>query len=83
MKKLRLTKDEKQIEDALVRGEYIDIGKKELENIALAIASRKKDSVLNIRVNNEDVRLLKDKARKFGVKYQTLVSELLHRIAHS
>ncbi len=83
MRSVRLTKSEKGIEDALIRGEYIDIGKNEFEKIARAIAARKKDSVLNIRVNTEDLRLLKSKARRFGVRYQTLISELLHRIAHS
>lgn len=83
MRRIKLTKDEKEIENALMKGEYINIDKDEFENIAQAIASRKKDSVLNIRINNEDLKLLKNKAQRFGIRYQTLVSEFLHRIAHS
>ncbi len=82
MRKVKLTKSEKGIEDALMQGEYIDIDKNEFKNIAQVIASRKKDSVLNIRVNGEDLKLIKKKAQQFGIRYQTFISELLHRIAH-
>jgi len=82
MRKVTLTKNEKEIEEALMQGEYIDIDKNEFKNIAQAIASRKKDSVLNIRVNGEDLKLIKKKAQQFGIRYQTFISELLHRIAH-
>ena len=82
MRKVKLTKSEKGVEDALIQGEYIGIDKSEFKSIAQAIASRKKDSVLNIRVNGEDLKLIKKKARQFGIRYQTFISELLHRIAH-
>ncbi len=82
MRKVKLTKNEKEIEEVLIQGEYIDIDKDEFKNIAQAIASRKKDSVLNIRVNGEDLKLIKKKAQQFGIRYQTFISELLHRIAH-
>ncbi len=83
MRKIKLTKQEKEIEKALLKGEYIDIDKDEFEHVAEAIASRKKDSVLNIRINGDDLKLLKKKAGRFGIRYQTFISELLHRIAHS
>lgn len=83
MRKIKLTKQEKEIENALVKGEYIDIDKNEFKLIAEAIVSRKKNSVLNLRINSEDLKLLKKKAHRFGVRYQTFISELLHRIAHS
>ncbi|MFH1772728.1 MAG: hypothetical protein ABH872_07935 [Candidatus Omnitrophota bacterium] len=66
---MKLAKNEKAIENALLQGEYVDIDKK--------------DSVLNIRMNGEDLKLLRKKAQRFGVRYQTFISELLHRIAHS
>ena len=83
MRKIKLTKQEKEIEEALLEGKYIDVDKNEFKHIANAIHSRKKDSVLNIRVNSKDLRLLKQKAQHFGVKYQSFISELLHRIANS
>ena len=83
MRRVKLTRNEKEIENALIRGEYMDIDQEEFKNLAKSIASRKKDSVLNIRVNSEDLKLIKKKAQRFGVRYQTFISELLHRIAHS
>jgi len=83
MRKLRLNTNEKDIENSLVRGEYIDIDKDEFKNIAQAVIARQKDSVLNIRINSVDLKLLKKKAQHLGIRYQTFVSELLHRLAHS
>ena len=83
MRKLKLSKQESKIEKALVNGEYIKIDHQEFEEIAQAISRRKKDSVLNIRVNSQDLKNIKQKANRLGVKYQTFVSELLHQVAHS
>ena len=83
MRRLRLTQGERTIERALLRGEYIDVGKEEFEEVARAVAHRRKDAVLNIRVNSQDLRSIKAKARNHGIKYQTFIAELLHRVAHS
>ncbi len=83
MRKIKLTRQEKAIEDALVRGEYVDVPKEEFDRIARMIAAYKKDAVLNIRVNSQDLRHIKEKAKKLGVKYQTFISEILHRVAES
>lgn len=83
MRQIKLTKNEKAIENALVQGEYVDIDQTEFKKIASIIASRKKDSVLNLRINSDDLKLIKRKAQQFGVRYQTFISEFLHRIAHS
>lgn len=79
---IKLTKKEREMERYLLRGEFIDVSPGELENIAEAIKARKKDRVLNVRINSEDIRRIKRKARELGVKYQSFVSELLHRFAH-
>jgi len=81
MNRIKLTKQEKAIENALLKSEYINMSKKEFETMSSAIALRKKDSVLNIRVNSKDLENIKKKAKKLGIKYQTLVSEMLHRLA--
>ncbi len=81
MRRIKLTKYEKDIEDRLLRGEYVEAPKEEFDEIAAAIAARRKDAVLNIRINSYDLKNLKEKARKLGVKYQTFISEILHRAA--
>ena len=83
MRRMTLSRGEREIEQALVRGEYVDVGKSEFEEIAQAVAHRRKDAVLNIRVNSQDLKAIKEKAQRHGIKYQTFVAELLHRIAHS
>ena len=77
----KLTKNEKKIENALIRGQFVDVGKAEFEAVAEALAVRKKDAVLNIRVNSEDLKSIKRQARKYGVRYQTLIAEWIHRVA--
>ncbi len=83
MRQVKLTRQEKAIENALIRGEYRNVPKSEFETIAQAVAHRKKDAVLNIRVNSQDLESVKEKARKLGVKYQAFLSEIIHRVAHS
>ena len=83
MRRPRLSGAEQQIEEALLRGEYTDVEDAEFKDIARAVAHRRKDAVLNIRVNSQDLAALKKKAARHGIKYQTFVSELLHRFAHS
>jgi predicted DNA binding CopG/RHH family protein len=81
MRRTKLNREERAIEEALLRGEYQDVSKAEFETIAHAIAKRRKDAVLNIRINSQDLQHIRRKAKRLGVKYQTLISEVLHRLA--
>jgi len=81
MKKVKLTKEEQWIEDHAE--EFIPVSREKFEMIKQAIERRKKDAVLNIRVNSYDLEHLKQKARKLGIKYQTFISEILHKIAET
>ena len=83
MRRMKLTREERAIDDALFSGKYVSVSKKEFDEIAQMLARRRKDAVLNIRVNSEDLKSIKQKARRHGVKYQTFIAELLHRVAHS
>ena len=81
MRRIKLSRQEKKIEDVLTRGEYLPISEDEFGQIARSIALRRKDAVLNIRVNSQDLKSIKQKAEKLGVKYQTFIAELIHRAA--
>ena len=83
MRKVKLTRQEKTIEESLLKGEYANVDKEELAAIAQALESRKKDAVLNIRVNSKDLENIKEKAHRLGIRYQTLISEFIHRIARA
>lgn len=81
MRRIKLTKQERWIEDHLE--EYVPVRGKEYDEIVEALERRKKDAVLNIRVNSYDLEHIKQKARKIGVKYQTFISEILHKVAQA
>ena len=83
MRQVKLNRQERDVEQALLKGEYLDVHKAEFESIAQAIAARRKDAVLNIRVNSIDLKNIKQKAKKLGVRYQTFISEFIHRLAHN
>lgn len=80
-KRIRLTRSEQAFERAAARGELRPASQEEFNRIAEAIARRKKDAVLNIRVNREDLDIIKQKAKKMGIPYQTFLSELIHQYA--
>ena len=81
MKRINFSRSEKAIERAVHRGEYHPASKAEFDRIAEAVARRKKDAVLNIRVNSQDLESIKEKARRMGIPYQSFVSELIHQYA--
>lgn len=81
MKKALLNKEERKIEKALLKGEYHPVSGIEFDSIVQAVAQRKKDAVLNIRINSQDLKQLKRKSKHLGIPYQTFVSEILHRFA--
>jgi predicted DNA binding CopG/RHH family protein len=81
MKKLILTEEESEIENALLRGEFEPVKGKELESIEKALKARKKDITMTIRVNSEDIEKIKEKARKLGIKYQSYISAIIHHVA--
>ncbi|MFH1411794.1 MAG: antitoxin [Candidatus Omnitrophota bacterium] len=83
MKKIKLTQEEKKIEAALVNSEYIPVTGKALMDVAEAIAARKKDATLTLRVNKHDVDKIRRMAKKKGIPYQTYISEVIHKVAET
>jgi predicted DNA binding CopG/RHH family protein len=78
---MKLTKVERAIERAAARGEYVSVSRAEHKAIAQAIVRRRKEAVLNIRMNQQDLDKLKKRAKQFKVPYQSFISEILHRHA--
>ena len=83
MRRIKLTRYERQLEAEIGRGEWVPASKEESERIARIINARKKDAVLNLRVNRDDLNRIKQKAVQLGVKYQTFIAEHLHRLANT
>ena len=81
MKKIKLTAEEREVEAEIERGEYVPVTGKELHELASALAARKKDQMLTIRVNSEDIRKIKKLAGEKGIHYQSYLAEVIHRVA--
>jgi len=81
MRKVKLTRQEQWIEDHIE--EFVPVSKEEYDQIVKALEARKKDAVLNIRVNSQDLANIKHKAQKMGIKYQTFIAEVIHHIARA
>jgi len=81
VRKIKLSPQEKETEKDLLDGIYIPVKSDELQSIAKAIAHRKKDAVLNIRINSKDLESIRRKSKNLGIKYQTFISEILHKVA--
>ena len=79
MRRMKLTKEEQWIEDHAE--EFVPVSREEYKKLVEALERRKKDAVLNIRVNSYDLEYIKRKAQKLGIKYQTFISEILHKVA--
>ena len=80
-RKIKLSKYEQAIEDSI--HEYVPVDPEEFNAIAQALARKRKNAVLNIRINQGDLDNIKAKAKKLGIKYQTFISEILHKVAHA
>jgi predicted DNA binding CopG/RHH family protein len=81
MKQIKLDAEEKKIMKAIENNEYVPVGGKELRDVADAIAARKKNMTLTIRVNSQDINRIKRFSKSKGIPYQTYLSEVIHRVA--
>ena len=73
---------EREIEDALERGEWVPVKNQEKEIALLVEAARNtlaKRKMMSIRMNDEVLKGLKLKAKEKGMPYQTLVSTILYQ----
>ncbi len=80
-KKFKLTKEEQWYEDHA--NEFVPITGPKYDAIVAALERKKKEMVLNMRINRDDLNAIKQKARKLGIKYQTFISEFLHKLAQA
>ena len=87
MKTQKLTRWEKGIQDDFRKGRYkevplTDVERRKYINAAKATPVYLKSERITLRLNESDLRLLREKAFEKGKKYQTFIGEILHREAH-
>ena len=83
MKKTKLNAEETEIAEAIERDEFIPVTGKQHEEVVNALAARKKDISLTIRVNSRDINRIKKMAQRKGIAYQSYISEVIHKVAES
>ena len=83
MKRQYLDAEEKEIMEAIEQDEFVPVTGAQLRHVADAIAARKKDMTLTIRVNRNDINRIKKMAQKRRIPYQSYISAVIHRIAQT
>jgi len=81
MSKVKLSKEEKQILEAVEAGEFKSVltEKRRAELVATAKETVRKDKRINIRISNRDLKAVQLKASEEGIPYQTLASSIIHK----
>jgi len=83
---LVLDKEETRIEKDLSSGKYrsvkkLDESEKLLKQAAQNFQALQKSKKITLRVNQQDLLMVKAKAKKNKIPYQTLLSVLIHQFA--
>ncbi len=81
-RKITLTKEEREIENAIVRGKYAPVSnlkgeKKRFEGIARHTLLKTK--TISVRITERNLMRLKAAAAREGLPYQTLLTSILHK----
>ena len=77
MNEIELDKYEKDIEKNILK--YRKASPEKRAQIEKIIQRAKEKKNISLRVNSQDLDLLKLKAEKEGIPYQTLISSILHK----
>lgn len=77
MKKIKLDAYEHEIEENILAYKPVSPTKaKRIQNVIKA-ANEKKN--ISLRVNSQDLELLKSRAEREGIPYQTMLSSIIHK----
>lgn len=74
---VHLDPEEQQIEDSAE--EFVPVDAAEKERVDRIIARARKNRNINIRMTELDLEMLRARAQREGLPYQTLISSVLHR----
>jgi predicted DNA binding CopG/RHH family protein len=77
MKNIKLDTYEKEIEDSLSEIKSVSPARRKKVETIIRKANEKRN--ISLRVNSQDLDLLKKHAEKEGIPYQTLISSVLHK----
>ena len=76
----KLTKEEREIERSIMRGEWKSAPKSEVRRLQKIVReAMKKDKRINIRLSSQDLDGMRERALQEGIPYQTLMASIIHK----
>lgn len=79
MKKIKLTKEEQEIERDIEAGLYVPASPENRRRLARAIEKSRKEASVSFRISDQDLWELKNLAADEGLPYQTFITSILHK----
>lgn len=77
---MRLTKEERELEASVARGEWASVGAAEIaRHVTMARAFMQKTRRINIRLSPGDLVGIQQRAVEEGIPYQTLMASVIHK----
>ncbi len=80
MKDIKLDNFEKEIEKNAEQ--YVKVSKKTQQRIKKIITRSNEKNRITLRLTNQTLELIKQKAQEEGLPYQTFISSILHKYAN-
>ena len=77
MKKLVLSKEEREVERNYENLQPVSPETK--KNIERIIEGSRKSQPISLRINKNDLEILKEKATRTGLPYQTMINVIIHK----
>lgn len=77
MKKSNLSRNEAQIENRFE--EYKPVSQETRKRIEKLIEEGRKSRAISLRINEKDLKRLKEKAKRNGLPYQTMINVVIHK----
>jgi len=77
MKKIRLSKEEKRVEENILKYKPISSERRKRIDAIIEKANEKKN--ISLRLKSQDLSLIKIHAQEEGIPYQTFISSILHK----
>jgi predicted DNA binding CopG/RHH family protein len=74
---MKLDSSEKKIENDL--DQYRPVSEEKKQNIERVIQGAREKKSITLRLEKQDLKLIKNKAKQEGLPYQTLISSILHK----
>ena len=76
-KKIKLTKEEQEIEDNAEK--FIPLSPGERARMERALEKARKEATISLRMTEQDLWEIKQKALEEGMPYQTFIGSILHK----